>query len=149
MLFAKSILSAGQKTTLMLHRTAKILAQHYITLDYVSSKLPLPEEGLRSPQQLRRVCQAPQGEKRVAVLCKMKTFFIWMRGDSDLEFWLVTVMSEECVGKPCTVCSKTIQSANYYCPRCKACICFYCGAEILKEVNVKHLKCPRCGNKLE
>ena len=70
----------------MLYRTAKILAQHCITLDYVSSKLPLPEEGLRSPQQLRRVRQAPQGEKRVAVLCKMKTFPIRMRGDGDLGF---------------------------------------------------------------
>ena len=61
----------------------------------------------------------------------------------------VANMSEECVGKPCTVCNKTIQSANYYCSRCKACICFYCGAEILREADVEYLKCPRCSARLK
>ena len=58
-------------------------------------------------------------------------------------------VSEYCVGKPCVVCRKTIQSANYYCPRCKACICFYCGAEMLREAGTSYLKCPRCGTKLK
>ena len=60
-----------------------------------------------------------------------------------------STMSNECVGKPCIVCSKTIQNANYYCPRCKACICFYCGADLLKEVEAEYLKCPNCGTKLK
>ncbi|MFX1538165.1 MAG: hypothetical protein ACFFDI_28550 [Promethearchaeota archaeon] len=57
-------------------------------------------------------------------------------------------MSEECVGKPCVVCKKTIHGANYYCQKCKACVCFYCGADMLKEVDVSKLKCPRCGANL-
>ncbi len=56
--------------------------------------------------------------------------------------------SDECVGRPCMVCNKIIQRGNYYCPRCKACICLYCGADILKEVKVAYLRCPRCGTKL-
>lgn len=58
-------------------------------------------------------------------------------------------MSEECVGEPCPICKKIIQSANYYCPKCKACVCFYCGAELLKEVDVTSLKCPRCRAELK
>jgi DNA-directed RNA polymerase subunit RPC12/RpoP len=58
-------------------------------------------------------------------------------------------MSEECLGKLCIVCGKTIQGANYHCTKCKACICFYCGADVLKQVEADKLRCPRCGAELE
>ncbi len=58
-------------------------------------------------------------------------------------------MSKECVGKPCIICRRIIQSGNYHCPRCNACICLYCGAEILKDVELDYLKCPRCYSRLK
>ena len=58
-------------------------------------------------------------------------------------------MSEDCLGKPCIVCQKIIHGANYYCQKCKACICFYCGADVLREVEANKLRCPRCGAELK
>ena len=58
-------------------------------------------------------------------------------------------MSAKCAGKLCNVCGKTIESANYSCSKCGVCICFYCGAEMLKEIEDAYLKCPRCSSKLK
>jgi hypothetical protein len=35
--------------------------------------------------------------------------------------------------KNCAVCRRIIDCANYFCVKCGACVCFYCGAEMLKE----------------
>ena len=55
-------------------------------------------------------------------------------------------MSENCLGKPCIVCGKTIHGGNYYCQKCGACVCFYCGAEALKEVDADKLKARASDN---
>jgi DNA-directed RNA polymerase subunit RPC12/RpoP len=54
-------------------------------------------------------------------------------------------MSAKCLGKNCVICRRTIDGANYFCVKCGACVCFYCGAEMLKEAKLRYLKCPRCG----
>jgi len=36
-----------------------------------------------------------------------------------------------------------------YFQNCKACICFYCGADVLKEIEANKLRCPRCGAELQ
>ncbi len=53
-------------------------------------------------------------------------------------------MVDECLTKPCALCGKRIQGANWHCPHCKVCICLYCGIYEIKE----RLKCPKCGGKL-
>jgi hypothetical protein len=58
-------------------------------------------------------------------------------------------MSDNCLDKPCIVCGKIIHGANYYCQKCKACVCFYCGADVLKQVEADKLRCPRCGAELK
>jgi hypothetical protein len=35
-------------------------------------------------------------------------------------------MSDEYLGKPCSLCGKRIQGANWLCSYCGICICYFC-----------------------
>jgi len=52
-------------------------------------------------------------------------------------------MSDEYLGKPCSLCGKRITGANWLCKHCGICICFGCGERL-----EKYITCPKCGNKL-
>jgi hypothetical protein len=51
---------------------------------------------------------------------------------------------DECLTKPCSLCSKRITGANWRCSGCGACICFLC----VLNLNAYPPTCPRCGAKL-